>query len=336
MHDPGDQAVFGHLVDADPAAALRQGFDALFRVKRTSLDDVRQVFVAFDDDPAHDFRVEDPFLIGSPDDLGIGLEKSAQLHHARHPGEYQSSRAPAGVTEPLGIPHPFEEDQRVGLEVAHRRFPFAARVFDPTQFVLLPRPEERDEYFGGDLCPVGGDDHQRVHLRRIQKRRIVAGQQIIHRITDLLAQWFRKDMFGDASPKHRRQHLRFVADLRTGKIPVVIGKIVAVAGLVEADRRPEIAFERLDVTEDRLAGAGEVEIFFQIGFAHLRRHGSAIRIAVLLEPGNQPDQSLQLFFPHRHRKSPRTFFRSPPNIIPESGHFVSKEEKIPKIFLPLH
>ena len=197
VHDPCDEAILGHLGDADPAAAVREALDALLRVQRAGMDDVRQILVAFDDDALDLLRIEDPLFVRGLDDLGISFKMFAERDHALHARQHQRPYSVPGVAEAFGVPHALEEDQRVRFEVARCRFAFAARVFDPAEFVGLPGVEERHEDSRIDPRPVRRDDDQRIHLRRVEEIRVVVREQVVHRRAYPLTHRRREDMLGD-------------------------------------------------------------------------------------------------------------------------------------------
>jgi len=289
------------------------------------VDDVRQIFVAPNHHVLDHLRIEESFFVGGSDDLRIDFEMLSNRDDASHARQHQRPHLVSGMTETLGVPHPLEEDQRMGFEIAGSLFALAAHIVDTTEFLALPRIEERHEYVCVDLGSVGGDHDQRIHLRRVEEIRIVVREQVVHRGAYPLLHRFGEDVFGDPSPQHRSQHFGVVVDLRTGKIPIAAGEIIAVARLVEVDGRGEIVLEQLDIAEDRLRGAGEVEVFLDVSLAHLGGETCAVGVAVLFQLGNQPNQALQLFLPDGHGTSFLTL--SALNLAPMLGHFASKREK---------
>ena len=85
MHDPCDEAVFRHLGNANPATAICCPFDFLLWVKRSGVDDIRQVFVALDNNIADHLRVEDAFFVRGLDYFRTRLEVFAGRNDAFHP-----------------------------------------------------------------------------------------------------------------------------------------------------------------------------------------------------------------------------------------------------------
>ena len=328
VHNPSDQAILGHLGDAYPAAAVREALDTLLRMQRAGMNDVRQILVALDHHVSDLLRIKNTLFVRGFDDLGVWFEMFPERDHALHPRQHQRSHPVPGVAEPFGVPHPLEEDQRVRFEVARRRLALAARVLDAADFVTLPCVEERHEDRRIDPRPVRRNDDQRIHLRRVEEIRVVVREQVVHRRTYPLPHRRREDMLGDPRPQDRRQHFGVIVDLWTGEVPVAPREVIAVARLVEADRGGEFVLEQLDVAEDRLGGAGEVEVFLNVGFAHLLGERGAVGVAVFLELGDQPDQALQLFLSDGHEASFLCVFTLfALNLTPMLGHFASKRKE---------
>ena len=118
----------------------------------------------------------------------------------------------------------------------------------------------------------------------------------------------------------------------------MVSEIVAVAGFVKVDRSAEIIFERLDIAEDGLRCAGKVQVLVQICLTHLFGELGAVRIAILFQLGDQPDQALQLFLsdgPEASFLCVFTLFAL--NLTPMLGHFASKrKENSKKIALSIY
>ena len=204
------------------------------------------------------------------------------------------------MAESLCIPDTIEEDQGVRLKVAFSRFSLAVPVGDMADLMVLPCVEQGHEHLRIYLRPVGRDHHQGIHLRGVQKIRVVVRQQVIDRISDLLLHRLREDVLGNPRSEHCRQHARVIEYLRTAESPFVVGEVVAVPRGIEIDGGIEIPFQHLDVTRDCLDRAGEVEILFNVCFPHVRGKTGTIGIAVLLELCHKTNQSHQLFLVCRH------------------------------------
>ena len=89
-----------------------------------------------------------------------------------------------------------------------------------------------------------------------------------------------------------RKHFCIIVNLRAGEIPTVVCEVIAVADFIEFNRSIKVVFQGLNITEYGLGCAGNIEVFVKVSLPHRRRKGRTIRVAVLFQLGNQPNQSL--------------------------------------------
>ena len=79
-----------------------------------------------------------------------------------------------------------------------------------------------------------------------------------------------------------------------------MSKVISVSNPVKPYGGIKIVLESLNITEDRFRSAGDIEIFIKICFPHLFRKPRAVRITVLFQLCDQPNQPNQLFLAQRH------------------------------------